>query len=776
MTIDYTEIAGNSGIPDAELDTKREKLAQSIPVVPDNLVRSVLDASVDAMALVEVTPSGGDPIVLAQNGAMADLRYRTTFGWEVRQLQERKQTLERLVDVEVRTSFQQLCEDSSGSLLTLTCIYSQLHGDPTRTRFLLTVRDDTDRRSIDNDVQEITSVAHCLVWKATVTEIDSGFVWAANVLNEAAVQRWLPVDRTEGVPFFFDWVETRNKADLEYGNNLYIQAIRNGDSGYSQTYRCHANTGNVLWLREDVRIQPLGGGRWFLAGVCTDVTESHNAAENLKALLTSARCLIWHGYVRKIDGYFDWNLSVTHEEAAQRWFPLHRSLGQSYIDAWLEAIPEEELKNVEARACHAMESGARGYSQQYRLGRDHERWISEDVRIEQDGNNAWRLVGVCTDITDQKRLEADREQMLAEAIDRADHDPLTGLLNHRAFHTRLAITDGSAHASGASYAIVVMDLDNFKFFNTAYGHTAGDEVLRRVSKAVQGASGSNYLIARLGGDEFAVILPDATSTDADVFVQKLEIAMESAGYQPPDHEWEVPITISAGVAAFPEDADGHRDVLALADERLKTAKYGVSDSAQIVAQLQSGLSSAFENFSMLNALVSAVDNKDRYTRRHSEDVLKYSLQIAQELGLDDETLFQVKIAALLHDVGKIGIPDEILRKPGKLTDDEFAAIKQHPVMGAIMVNAVPGFEYTLDAVRFHHERWDGQGYPSGLAGEQIPLLGRLMAVADAYSAMTTDRPYRKSMGTTRADEILRGGAGTQWDPECVDAFLRARRG
>ena len=178
---------------------------------------------------------------------------------------------------------------------------------------------------------------------------------------------------------------------------------------------------------------------------------------------------------------------------------------------------------------------------------------------------------------------------------------------------------------------------------------------------------------------------------------------------------------------------------------------------------------------MLNALVSAVDNKDRYTRKHSEDVLKYSLQIAQELGLDEGTLFQVKVAALLHDVGKIGVPDDILRKPGKLTDEEFAAIKQHPVMGAIMVNAVPGFEDTLDAVRFHHERWDGKGYPSGLSGDDIPLLGRLMAVADAYSAMTTDRPYRKAMGTDRADEILRGGAGTQWDPVCVEAFFRARR-
>jgi HD-GYP domain-containing protein (c-di-GMP phosphodiesterase class II) len=191
-------------------------------------------------------------------------------------------------------------------------------------------------------------------------------------------------------------------------------------------------------------------------------------------------------------------------------------------------------------------------------------------------------------------------------------------------------------------------------------------------------------------------------------------------------------------------------------------------------ELKTRLPGTFENFMMLNALVTAVDNKDRYTRRHSDDVLTYSVQIAEGLGLDDETLFTVRIAALLHDVGKIGVPDSILRKPGKLTEEEFAAIKQHPSMGAIIVSSVPGFEATLDAVRYHHERWDGKGYPSGLAGEDIPLIGRLMAVADAYSAMTTDRPYRKAMASSRAEEILRGGAGSQWDPACVEAFFKAR--
>ena len=153
--------------------------------------------------------------------------------------------------------------------------------------------------------------------------------------------------------------------------------------------------------------------------------------------------------------------------------------------------------------------------------------------------------------------------------------------------------------------------------------------------------------------------------------------------------------------------------------------------------------------------------------------MEYSLMIACELGLDEDAQQTIGIAALLHDVGKIGVPDAILRKPGNLTEQEFDAVKQHPVMGAVIIGAVPGLEKILDAVHHHHERWDGGGYPFGLTGLETPLIARLMAVADAFSAMTTDRPYRKGMKAEKALAILKAGAGSQWDPECVGAFINA---
>ena len=358
----------------------------------------------------------------------------------------------------------------------------------------------------------------------------------------------------------------------------------------------------------------------------------------------------------------------------------------------------------------------------------------------------------------------------------ATTDPLTGLCNHRAFHARLADAAGTER-SGSPFAVAVLDLDNFKFFNDAYGHAAGDDVLRQVTSALRLNALPEDTLGRFGGDEFALLLPLQTAAgirqglSADTLCRRLEVALGGLFFQPPGSASAIPLTVSVGVALFPDDADSALQVLEIADRRLMHIKTG-GGSDNPADTLYHDLALSLSGFSMLNALVTAVDNKDRYTRRHSEDVLTYSLQIADCLHLNTETRRILQIAALLHDVGKIGVPDRVLRKPGALTDEEYRSVQQHPAMGAAIVGAVPGFEGTLETVRHHHERWDGGGYPSGLTGEETPFLARLVAVADAFSAMTTDRPYRKGMERDKALRILEEGAGTQWDPECIRALLR----
>jgi diguanylate cyclase (GGDEF)-like protein/PAS domain S-box-containing protein len=402
-----------------------------------------------------------------------------------------------------------------------------------------------------------------------------------------------------------------------------------------------------------------------------------------------------------------------------------------------------------------------------------------------------RVAGTVLDITERVEreqqlkdanlvLEIQKAQLEAANVELAalvTTDPLTGLLNYRAFQARLAEEADRVRPNSRAAAVALLDLNDFRFFNNTYGHAAGDAVLRQVADQLKRICSAGEAVAHFGGDEFLVLLPDiALDTTPAKVEARLRDGLNGLSYQPSGEASAIPLTVSVGAAFLLSENTrqdmGRVEALRLAEERLQRAKTGGEVETE-ADQVRAHLGRSLEGFSMLDALVTAVDNKDRYTRKHSEDVMEYSLMIARELAMDEAEKNNIAVAALLHDVGKIGVPDAVLRKPGKLTEEEFAAMKQHPMMGAVMVAGVAGLEKTLDAVRHHHERWDGGGYPFGLKGEETPLIARLMAVADAYSAMTTDRPYRKGMGKAKALSILAEGAGTQWDPECVRVFLSA---
>jgi diguanylate cyclase (GGDEF)-like protein/PAS domain S-box-containing protein len=394
------------------------------------------------------------------------------------------------------------------------------------------------------------------------------------------------------------------------------------------------------------------------------------------------------------------------------------------------------------------------------------------------------------DISGRKALEAEREHLLAqteallaEATARADRDPLTGLLNHRAFHEKLEEETERAGREGTFLAVAMLDVDGFKFFNDAYGHPVGDDALRRVADVLRHICRSYDTLARFGGDEFAVLMPGVGRGETEAVAARMARGLEGISIRPPGGAEDVPLRLSMGLSVFPDAGLSRMEAVALADKRLYRAKSGGRGSfyadlgaepGDAASRLRGQMGGVVEGFSMLDALVTAVDARDRYTRRHSEEVLAHSLAIARALGLDEPARQTVAVAALLHDVGKIGVPDQILRKPGRLTEEELEAVKQHPLMGAVIVGAVPGLQSALDAIRHHHERWDGAGYPDGLRGEEIPPAARLLAVADAFSALTSDRPYRKGLDAAGALRLLEEGAGTQWDPACVAAFLRAR--
>ena len=362
----------------------------------------------------------------------------------------------------------------------------------------------------------------------------------------------------------------------------------------------------------------------------------------------------------------------------------------------------------------------------------------------------------------RRRLDEAREQELARLERAALTDSLTGIRNHRAFEEDLGRELARSAREGSSVALVMVDLDGLKRVNDARGHKAGDQLIKCVAAALRENARSADGVYRIGGDEFAAVLPGAGAWNAFDFAQRLHAALSSG-----------PASVSAGVAATEAGAD--RDALiAEADAALITAKrtgrHTVIHTAGMVAGPDASPPDLRQQSTLASALARAVDAKDSWTRSHCETVAELCALIATGLGLDDNRVEELRLAGLVHDVGKIGVPDAILQKPAALDAEEYATVKAHATLGHKILS---GTELTREAVwvLHHHERIDGGGYPHGLRGDRIPLESRIIHVADAFEAMTSDRPYRQGMPEDAAIEELRRHAGTQFDPMCVDALV-----
>src|SRR5919201_523083 len=367
-------------------------------------------------------------------------------------------------------------------------------------------------------------------------------------------------------------------------------------------------------------------------------------------------------------------------------------------------------------------------------------------------------------------------QLYQRAIVRALHamrlaltDPLTGLGNHRHFHERLERELRHARERGLPLTLCLVDVDDFKRVNDRFGHPVGDRILSQLATRLR-QSGEAF---RLGGDEFALLLPgyheEAALTAASSVVERIgALQLDHAGS----------ITVSAGLATSPYHASDRDELIRLADSALYWAKeYGknrvrafrpdVIELAEL-KRLASGPDRA-ARFRAAASLARAVDARDVYTGSHSQRVAELAARTARRLGLPDEDVELTRLAASLHDLGKLAIPEELLRKPGPLTEPERMILERHPQIGFRMLESL-GVDPVADWVLHHHERWDGSGYPDGLSGAGIPLGARIIFVADAYDAMISERVYRRRVSPEEAVAELDRCAGTQFDPAIVTAF------
>ena len=353
-------------------------------------------------------------------------------------------------------------------------------------------------------------------------------------------------------------------------------------------------------------------------------------------------------------------------------------------------------------------------------------------------------------------------------VEATRRDPLTGTLNHGALVGHLAVEIEKARVAGQSLGIALLDLDNFRLLNDNHGHGAGDEALLALVDLLAAELPESVVRGRYGPDEVLLIAPPELVAELEPRVDQVRKALAELSLQF-DATERMPVTISAGLCTYPEHGASVTAILSTAALTLEDAKASGGDAVRVAGTGQEAVDRS--GFDVLQGLVLAVDTKDRYTKRHSEDVARYAVFLAEQLGLDPELIRTIKVAGLLHDVGKIGIPDPILRKPGRLTAEEQAVVQQHVALGDMIVRDLPDIDVVRSGIRFHHERWDGAGYLDHLEGETIPLVARIIAIGDVFSAMTTTRPYRKALDVREALKRLEDAAGTQLEERLVRAFV-----
>lgn len=319
------------------------------------------------------------------------------------------------------------------------------------------------------------------------------------------------------------------------------------------------------------------------------------------------------------------------------------------------------------------------------------------------------------------------------------------------------VTTGERDA--ANFAVLTIAVDNLQAFDELYGESVGERALRAVSDQLKMMTDDVGIAGRFGDDGFVVVLPDHTRSEASAFAQAFQDWLSTYTFRAPGG-LTLPLVISSGLAVCPDDGLDRTALMELAAKRLEESRSAA------------GHGEADGYGALLDAMVAAADGQDQYARAHREATAEYAVMLAREMGATPASQRTLRLAALLHDVGKIGIPEEILRKAGGLTDEEYAVIKHHVTIAERLIVDVPNAPEVRELVRHHHERFDGGGYPDGLRSKQIPRLARILAVADAFSAITLDRPYRLGLSPARAYAELRHVAGSQLDPELVKTFGR----
>lgn len=372
-------------------------------------------------------------------------------------------------------------------------------------------------------------------------------------------------------------------------------------------------------------------------------------------------------------------------------------------------------------------------------------------------------------------------KLYEKAYAEARTDELTGLLNRKYFYEILEI-EYKKNIEG-SLALVIVNVDDFKLYNQLYGTAEGDIALRNIAQIIEATVGSNGIVTRYSGKEFAIILPGYDVFSAKNLAEGVRRQIHKMNLNASDYKMKT-LTVSIGISVAPFGASSATDLVNNADMSVYHVKHNGKNAIQVfdvqVQDTNSKTDSAnvqvyHEYETTIYALTAAIDTKDHYTFNHSNNVAQYAIKLAALYGCNSDMIEIIRQAGLLHDVGKIGIPEEILNKPGKLTNEEYEIIKGHVEASIGIIRHLPSLDYVIPAVIGHHEHYDGKGYPRGLQGENIPILARMLCIVDSFDAMVSKRSYKAEMAVDKALTEIENEAGRQFDPELAILFVTSVR-
>lgn len=517
------------------------------------------------------------------------------------------------------------------------------------------------------------------------------------------------------------------------------------------------------------------------------------------------------------DGLWDWDLVKERIYYCDQWKSIigysNEEIGEN-VQEWFSRIHEHDIRKVKKALQDHLCGRLEQFESEHRLKHKNGNWFWVHARgtaVRNKSGKAIRIAGSLTDITERKGAETQlkkaleelrfalaSEKILMEELDKKNKelielsitDGLTSLYNHRFIQERFNFEFKRVQRYGGALSCLILDIDHFKHVNDTFGHQFGDYVIRQIASIIKTKSREVDICGRYGGEEF-MVLSNLTGTNALKYAAKLHSAIES--YKFTCNDKTVRITVSIGIAEYQKNIKTKQEMIERADIALYQAKkdgrnlirlwksIDHQDNESIAVNEIKELKHKFQDLSIkmrntymesINALIKAVDAKDPLACEHSRNVSVYSVEIARYLKLSEPDIEIIRSAALLHDIGKISIRDQILLKREPLTSKEMEILKRHPEIGVSILKELKFLEKEIPIILYHHERYDGKGYPHGLKGREIPIGARIVAAADAFDAMTCGRIYKKPLSMKNACKEILGGSATQFAPDIVDALLQ----